>query len=120
MGSGSPVTTSARQLPAGMTPSPPVVVRAAAFVAVFRVVVVFLPVVALAVVALAVVALAVVFFAAVDFLAGAFFAAAFLVAFYFTGARSRRSTSSSAARSRVMVSGSSPLRRLALDSPSVT
>ncbi|SEB32599.1 hypothetical protein SAMN04490220_0015 [Rhodococcus jostii] len=58
--------------------------------------------------------LAAVFFAA--FLAGAFFAAAF----FFTGPRARRSASSSEARASVMDSTSSPLRRLALVSPSVT
>src|SRR5690606_25280725 len=75
--------------------------------------------------------LAVVFFAvdfaAVDFaaaLAGVFFAAAFLAgaffAAFFTGPRARRSASNSEARSSVIDSTSSPLRRLALVSPSVT
>ncbi len=61
-----------------------------------------------AVVFLAVVFLAVVFVAAA-FLAVVFFAAAFLVVFFFVaGPRARRSASSSAARSMVMVSTSSP------------
>src|SRR4051794_32851725 len=59
----------------------------------------------------------VVFFAA-DFLAGAFFAP-FLAAF-FAGPFSRRSARSSAARSRVISSTESSLRRVALYSPSVT
>ena len=65
---------------------------------------------------------AAVFFAAV-FLAAAFFAAAFLAAFFaafLAGPRSRRSASSSAARSRVIASTVSSLRRVALYSPSVT
>ena len=55
-------------------------------------------------------------------LGGAFFAGAFLAAFFvlLTGPRARRSASSSAARSSVIDSTSSPLRRLALVSPSVT
>src|SRR6476660_368948 len=68
---------------------------------------------------LAVVFFAAVFFAAVAFLAGVFFAAAFFAVF-FTGPRARRSASSSEARSSVIDSTSSPLRRLALVSPSVT
>src|SRR6185312_5268387 len=62
---------------------------------------------------------------AAAFLAVVFFAAAFLVVFlaaFFlvAGPRARRSASSSPARSRVIVSTSSPLRRLAFVSPSVT
>ena len=64
--------------------------------------------------------LAAVFFAGV-FLAVVFFAVVFLAAFFLVaGPRARRSASSSAARSMVIVSTSSPLRRLALVSPSVT
>jgi hypothetical protein len=65
--------------------------------------------------------LAAAFLVAAFFLAGAFFLAAFLVAFFFLlGPASRRIWSSSAARSMVMFSTVSPLRRLALVSPSVT
>src|SRR4051812_5704991 len=58
------------------------------------------------------------------FLAAAFFAAGFLAAvflavvfFFVAGPRARRSASSSAARSMVIDSTSSPLRRLAFVSP---
>ena len=47
-------------------------------------------------------------------------AAAFFAGAFFAGPRSRRSASSSAARSMVISSTASPLRRLALVSPSVT
>ena len=57
-----------------------------------------------------------------DFAAPVFFALAFLAAFFvrLTGPRARRSASNSAARSSVIDTTSSPLRRLALVSPSVT
>src|SRR5699024_7976484 len=62
------------------------------------------------------------FFAAV-FLAAAFWAGAFLAAFFLAGfsagALSRRSASSSDARSTVIDAISSPLRKLSLTSPSV-
>src|SRR5215218_7368910 len=82
--------------------------------------------------AVAVVAFDAVFFAvvrgAVDFLAAVFLAAAFFAGAFFAalgvvflaGPRVRLSASSSAARSRVIDSGSSSLRRVALTSPSVT
>ena len=60
-------------------------------------------------------------FLAGAFLAAVFFAVVFLAAFFLVaGPRARRSASSSAARSMVIDSTSSPLRRLALVSPSVT
>src|SRR3954470_8265261 len=58
-----------------------------------------------------------------DFLAGDFFAGAFFAPFlaaFLAGPRSRRSASSSAARSSVIASTVSSLRRVALYSPSVT
>ena len=60
---------------------------------------------------------AVAFFAVDFFLAGAAFLAAFL---FLAGPAARRSASSSEARSMVMDSTASPLRRLALVVPSVT
>ena len=57
-------------------------------------------------------------FFAVDFLAGVFLAPRF--AAFLAGPFSRRSASSSAARSRVIDSTESSLRRVALNSPSVT
>ena len=62
---------------------------------------------------------------AVDFLAAVFFVAAFLVVFFaarlrVVGPLARFSASSSAPRSGVIDSGSSPLRSVELVSPSVT
>ena len=57
---------------------------------------------------------------AVAFFAGLLFAAAFFAVRFTGGPAALRSASSSAARSRVIVAGSSPLRRDALVSPSVT